>query len=188
MRASAAVWHSDSVAMTWLPVHAVADRRYAWLRATSTRAKSRLRIQIFNGDRCGGCHKLISEDGKNIEINLGRNSRFISRYSDMHATLPLKTRILEMAYSILRTADPAHTHTHAHTTYESLLAATIMSSSNLIPERNELNVKDQVRVGRDHPEVLVAIPELWWDLDNYLLANLHASHYSFPACNNGLLA
>ena len=49
-RASAAVWHSDSDAMTWLPVHAVADRRYAWLRATSTRARRRLRIQIFNGD------------------------------------------------------------------------------------------------------------------------------------------
>ena len=44
-RASAAVWHSDSDAMTWLPVHAVADRRYAWLRATSTRARSRQRIQ-----------------------------------------------------------------------------------------------------------------------------------------------
>ena len=52
LRASAAVWHSDSDAMTWLPVHAVADRRYAWLRATSTRARIRLRIQIFNGDRC----------------------------------------------------------------------------------------------------------------------------------------
>jgi hypothetical protein len=85
-------------------------------------------------------------------------------------------------------APNAETRTHTHTTYESLLAAAIMSSSNLITKRNELNVKDQARVGRDLPEVLVAIPELWWYLDDDLLAELHASHYSFPACNNSLLA
>jgi len=45
LRASAAVWHSDSVAMTWLPVHAVADRRYAWLRATSRALTRKNRIE-----------------------------------------------------------------------------------------------------------------------------------------------
>ena len=61
LRASAAVWHSDSVAMTWLPVHAVADRRYAWLRATSTRASSaERRLLIF---RCRECGDGIVADG-----------------------------------------------------------------------------------------------------------------------------
>ena len=79
LRASAAVWHSDSDAMTWLPVHAVADRRYAWLRATSTRARRRLRIQISTDRLDAVDAKLISEDGKTIETNLGRNSRLNSR-------------------------------------------------------------------------------------------------------------
>ena len=75
-RASAAVWHSDSDAMTWLPVHAVAERRYAWLRATSTRARSR-RIQ-------GDMHSIGNDSTVRIvaqifdaNLVIGRKSRLI---------------------------------------------------------------------------------------------------------------